>query len=245
MAPGSRLLAFASRWFDEGTVVRVFEPLAADFVRECANSPSLALRARWCLAIASTFMRCLPGATFRDLSRPFIIDVAGRAIAFAALAMALQWLLAAVIAPTAGTPSMLSTLPFIVVPVLWRFRLESIPEQQQRLLTLLFIAACIIAAVSTVKTWPLRAAASIALAWLAVSSWRLGHYHLRHPHAMPWWFVLYPAWMIIISSLPIKIALGINFLDPWWPGDHLLAYMIGAAITHSVKDRIQQQIQSG
>src|SRR5688500_20121589 len=38
MAPGSRLLAFASQWFDEGTVARVFEPLLADYQREWAET---------------------------------------------------------------------------------------------------------------------------------------------------------------------------------------------------------------
>lgn len=36
MAPGSRLLVFASQWFDEQTVGRVFEPLLADYQREWA-----------------------------------------------------------------------------------------------------------------------------------------------------------------------------------------------------------------
>lgn len=40
MAPGSRLLAFASRWFDERTVARVFEPLLADYQREWADATS-------------------------------------------------------------------------------------------------------------------------------------------------------------------------------------------------------------
>lgn len=38
MAPGSRLLGFASQWFDERTVARVFEPLLADYQREWAEA---------------------------------------------------------------------------------------------------------------------------------------------------------------------------------------------------------------
>lgn len=34
MIPGTRALAFASRWFDSSTVSRVFEPLIADWQRE-------------------------------------------------------------------------------------------------------------------------------------------------------------------------------------------------------------------
>src|SRR6185503_17803588 len=36
----SRALAFASRWFDEATVRRVFEPLIADWQRQWAEAPS-------------------------------------------------------------------------------------------------------------------------------------------------------------------------------------------------------------
>ena len=39
MMPGSRLYAFASQWFDERTVSRVFEPLLADYQREWAAAP--------------------------------------------------------------------------------------------------------------------------------------------------------------------------------------------------------------
>lgn len=38
MAPGSRFLQFAARWFDEATVARVFEPLIADYQREWADA---------------------------------------------------------------------------------------------------------------------------------------------------------------------------------------------------------------
>jgi hypothetical protein len=38
--PGTRLLAFASRWFDAPTVSRVFEPLVADWQREWIDAAS-------------------------------------------------------------------------------------------------------------------------------------------------------------------------------------------------------------
>ena len=40
MAITSRALAFASRWFDEATVRRVFEPLIADWQRQWLDAPS-------------------------------------------------------------------------------------------------------------------------------------------------------------------------------------------------------------
>ena len=39
MAITTRALAFASRWFDEATVRRTFEPLIADWQREWLNAP--------------------------------------------------------------------------------------------------------------------------------------------------------------------------------------------------------------
>ena len=40
MAITNRALAFVSRWFDEGTVRRVFEPLIADWQRQWLDAPS-------------------------------------------------------------------------------------------------------------------------------------------------------------------------------------------------------------
>ena len=240
-----RLLAIAEFLYGPEAKQRVFEPLAADLMRECASKPPLALRARWWLAIAGTFVRCLPHATVGNISRLFWIDIAGRALAFAALALALQ-VLFGMRAATPWPPSWVTTMPFIVVPVIWRLRLESIAAYQQRLLTIVFTGACMVAVLATVDQWPLWAAALITLAWLALGAWRLGDFHLRHyaPHAIPWWAVLYPVWVIIVSSWPLKIALGIGVFSSLWPGDNLIAYIVGVVISLSVRDRVQQQIHS-
>jgi hypothetical protein len=55
MAITSRALAFASRWFDEATVRRVFEPLIADWQREWQDA-SPAGRARASLLRLSAFL---------------------------------------------------------------------------------------------------------------------------------------------------------------------------------------------
>ena len=57
MAPGSRWLAFASRWFDERTVASVFEPLIADYQREWRDEGSsrrvlISIRAMVAFAVA-------------------------------------------------------------------------------------------------------------------------------------------------------------------------------------------------
>ena len=48
MAITSRALAFASRWFDEATVRRVFEPMIADWQRQWLDAPS---SRRWLIAL--------------------------------------------------------------------------------------------------------------------------------------------------------------------------------------------------
>jgi hypothetical protein len=57
MAPGSRLLALASQWFDEHTVARVFQPLVADLQHEWSAAgtrlrPWIASRGRIAFAVA-------------------------------------------------------------------------------------------------------------------------------------------------------------------------------------------------
>lgn len=58
MLPGTRLLRLARAWFDDATVVRVFEPLVADWQREVATATTAGQRTRlsahWYLAFALT-----------------------------------------------------------------------------------------------------------------------------------------------------------------------------------------------
>jgi hypothetical protein len=121
--PGTRLLAFASRWFDAATVSRVFEPLVADWQREWSDaSPScrawIRVRGVMCFAIAMAALspRALlltptPPAMLRRvvarlviflmiwstiLSVPFLWEL--RRVAPGRLAVLLFWLLPAAIA---------------------------------------------------------------------------------------------------------------------------------------------------
>ncbi|HEX6216311.1 MAG TPA: hypothetical protein VFZ38_15865 [Vicinamibacterales bacterium] len=84
MPPGSRLLGFARRWFDAGTVSRVFEPLLADLQREWIDAPPFCrarISVRGSLAFARSVMACAPdvllaapppGMTRRVLTRIII-----------------------------------------------------------------------------------------------------------------------------------------------------------------------------
>ena len=47
MAPGTRALRFAARWFDPFTVSSVFEPLIADWQRQWIDSPRSRRPAVW------------------------------------------------------------------------------------------------------------------------------------------------------------------------------------------------------
>lgn len=118
--PGTRLLAFASRWFDAATVSRVVEPLVADWQREWRDAPPshrtwIRMRGVVCFAIAMTALapRALvltptPPAMLRRvvarlvifliassaiLSLPFLFEL--RRIAPGRLAVVLFWLLPA------------------------------------------------------------------------------------------------------------------------------------------------------
>lgn len=65
MAPGSRLLVFASQWFDGRTVHAVFEPLVADYQRQWADASGAArgwISVRGTAAFVITFLALTPRA---------------------------------------------------------------------------------------------------------------------------------------------------------------------------------------
>jgi hypothetical protein len=91
--PGTRLLAFAPRWFDAATVSRVLEPLVADWQREWRDAPPshrtwIRMRGVVCFAIAMTALapRALvltptpPAMLRRVVARLVIFLIAGSAI---------------------------------------------------------------------------------------------------------------------------------------------------------------------
>src|SRR6187455_2033701 len=89
MAITSRALAFASRWFDERTVVRVFEPLIADWQREWQDSaqPQRAwVSTRGLLAFACAAMISLPHVVATPTPHLLTRRVAGRIIVFCLIA---------------------------------------------------------------------------------------------------------------------------------------------------------------
>lgn len=235
----SRMLALARRLYGDDTCRLIFEPLVADGQYDMRGR-SLAGRVRSYLAIVSTFVVCAPRATFGNLSARFVIDLTGRAVAFFMLAFALQWALGARLdhgRVKAWPPSFATTYFFMITPVIWRLRGEAVPVHQQRLLTFGFSAACFMAAlVSAAPGLPLAAAMLLGTAWLTWNSWALFTAITREQLPIgPWLAGVYPACSIIVASAPIKLALGISLWQPWWPGDNLIVYLVGALVSFSFR----------
>lgn len=209
----------------------VFEPMVADWQRDCG--PRLTLTcARWWTATLATFIHCVPRATFGNLPRPFVLDVAGRALALFALAFALQWFLGARLGPASGArawpPSLATTLPFVVGPAIWFVRRGQIPRHQQRLLVIMLAAAAIVATLLSAQPgWTLGLAYTCMTIWLAFHGWKMVD---RERVRGRWIPGLYAAAAMIVGSWPIKLALGISIWKPWWPGDNLIPYIIAMVL---------------
>jgi hypothetical protein len=228
------LLTLAEWLCGEETRRLVFEPMLADRARDLESRPSFLHRARWSAAFVLTLLQSLPASAFRRLTVSAWKDLTGRALAFYGLAFALQWFLGARLGPESGAvawpPSFATTFLFMMMPVIWRIRSIGLPLQQQRLLTCAFAGLCVAGAWwSSTPGLALGAAQFAAAAWLTLSSWRW--IDKRSEGVFTEWFTyVYPAVTLIIASVPIKVALGISLWRPWWPGDSLIAYLVGAVI---------------
>ena len=89
MMPGSRALAFASRWFDEQTVTRVFEPLVADWQREWQDAPPPArvrVMLRGLAAFVCAVIVSAPGVVVTPVPRDLTDRLATRMARFTLLA---------------------------------------------------------------------------------------------------------------------------------------------------------------
>lgn len=122
----------------------------------------------------------------------------------------------------------------MVIPVTLRIRASALPVHQQRLLTLAFSLACLVATVATsVHGWLVSAAFVVSFMVLAGYSWRLamvgtGAWRAAGPPAF--WRGFYSACGLILAITPLKLALGIRLVDAYWPGDNLIPYLIGIMI---------------
>src|SRR5688572_10801268 len=172
----NRLLTLAQFLFGEKVRWSVFEPLVADRDREVRANRSMALRLRWWCAIAAALATCVPRATLGRLPSSLVLDLGKRALIFATLAYAVQWV-DAILTTRRGEggvpPSIATTAPFLMIPVIWRIRVSSIPRHQQRLLAAAFAATCITVSAGGAETWLVWSGYGASIAWLTVCGWHL------------------------------------------------------------------------
>ena len=89
MAPGTRALAFASRWFDPALVHRTFEPLIADWQREWYESPPSRrawVSARGFMAFVCAAVISMPSVVATPTPHLLTRRVAGRIVVFCLVA---------------------------------------------------------------------------------------------------------------------------------------------------------------
>lgn len=144
--PGTRLLAFASRWFEPVVVTSVFEPLVADWQREWHNAPRasrLFVRTRGAAAFVVTSLSLVPPLVLAPLPSALTRRLTRQVAFYCALTVLIQvaviymtWRSAAP-PPSAWlflVPALFTTLlPFAMVAGVDAIRChEAWPEHVQR-----------------------------------------------------------------------------------------------------------------
>lgn len=236
----NRLLSIVDFWYGEGIRRRVFEPLLADFENDARRDGSILTRARWWGAIGLTFVSCLPRLTFSSLPPALVLDLCARVTVFGIMGFGLQWLIggrSSQHCPGLWPPSIATTVPMVIIPVIWRIRTADLALYQRRLLAITMAAAFALLGVVSSQGWPLAVANAIGSAFLARMAWVSGDpaRARQYPSTQEWWFrIVGPAAAIMVATWPIKIALGIRFLDSL--GSYqLVAYGAGALIALSTR----------
>ena len=151
MMPGTRLLAFASRWFEPAVVASVFEPLVADWQRQWSDATPAQRRwtnAKGSVAFAATAARLVPRVVLAPSSlgtRPLVLAGGFWLVTSCLLTVSLAsdvpvrllWLLL--------PASLTMMLPFAVLPAIDAMRLaggEPTRRQRRTMLALVAVAVC-------------------------------------------------------------------------------------------------------
>ena len=238
-----RLLALAERLFGPSARRDVFEPLVADRERELANAGRVrfTLRLRWAGAIALSFIACTPRAFAVRMPAPLVLDVIGCAIALPMIALMLQWLEIGFEDAGYFGWRLVASLSFTVIPIVWRFRVAAIPEHQARGLTRSYVVVLCLAVLGLgYEEWPTRGAQVLGILWLALAGWRLADPNrAQHFSAVPSFIVKLAmvAACLEIASWPVKLALGIGLLSPYWASQELLLYTMAWLSVVTLKKR--------
>lgn len=235
------LLRIAEFWYGAEIRHQVFEPLLADCCRECGSEPSIAMRVRWGFAFVSTFVVCLPRVVFVSLPAALIEDVVLRVLGFGAAAFVLQRIFGAYASthPAAmWPPSIVTTLPFLTMPVVWRMRTAAIPHHQKRLLTIAFAVIAVAVSAAAARTWQFAVAYAISIVVVTMFGWVAGDRarQTRTELARKWWMriIMFQA-VLSIAMWPIKFAADVRVTGELWPGGYLLIYLYAAVISAWMK----------
>lgn len=242
---GNRVLRLARALFGDDTARAIFEPLIADFQRECSTRTAsrVLVRLRWLAAIAQTFVWCTPRALAVRMPTLLLLDVIGCAIAFPLVAFIFQWpeVRFAGSGRFGWSAVLVASLSFTVIPIVWRFRAAAIPEHQGRALTHSFVLLLSAIAVSLGEgDWSARAAQAVSIVWLAIVGWRLGDQNRpQYFSAVASFFVKIAmvGGCLMVASWPLKLALGIDLLSPYWPRQELLIYTMAWITVVTLKKR--------
>jgi hypothetical protein len=237
MMPGTRLLAFASRWFEPAVVASVFEPLVADWQGEArASHLSFWINLRWRLAFLANCVLAFPRLGAVPASSGLLLDLVARAVVFGALGFALQQMFGRREA-IEGT-AVIDSLPFALLPVVMRLqRSTELPSYATRGLALRWTLATAIAlALFSGPSWQSRGAAAAIPIVIALFGWRLGANRQQWTNYRPifqWWLtiaMLASIWALAVY--PLKYALGIPLMGRFWDPDLrlLLAVLLSSLI---------------
>ena len=232
-----RLHALAKFLYGADATRQVFEPMLADCAAEFGASSSLRTRLRWYLAMVVALMQFAPRGLSRHVTFAQMFDIGARTTTIAAFAFGMQWLFGSwssvARAPQAWPPSVATTLPFIIVPLVAGIRRLPLPRPQRRLMAIaVSLATSVALAVAISGSWIVSGAAMMAAHLIAHIGWRTVdpvHFEDRQK-----WKVFIRPMMIgsifAVATWPLKLAMGEPFFQPFWPGGLVILYIIGAAI---------------
>jgi len=232
----NRLLRIAEFWYGREVCARVFEPLLADRDGECRHNRSMLMRIRWSLAFASTFIICLPIRRVVLLSAILAAGLVLRTIGFGTVAFVFQRIFGAYANshPAAmWPPSIVTTLPFLTMPVVWRIRTAEIPHHQKRLLMIVFALMAVTISAAATHTWQLAAGYAVSILLVTLFGWIPGdrERQTRTELARKWWMrIIMIQAALSIAMWPIKFAVDVRFTGELWPGGYLLIYLYAAVI---------------
>ena len=238
----TRLLALAEHLFGQSARRDVFEPMLTDRARELAETEpaSFRLRLRWAGAIAVAFVTCVPRALAVRMPTVLLLDVIGCAVTLPLIALMLQWREISMQAGFFGW-RLVASLSFTVIPIVWRFRVAAIPEHQARALMRSYVLLlCVVVLGLGYEEWATRCAQVLGILWLALAGWRLGDPNRTHYlSAVPSFIVRIAlvAACLTVASWPVKLALGVDFLSPYWQQQTVLIYTMAWMTVVTLKKR--------